>query len=127
MMQSRETQMGMATKYSPRSYGWRLHAGIIGFGLLIVWLDTQFPGWGESILASGAGVGVTILALRRLWTKVWFWIVMVVVIALHVPVTISFKPLADRFQFIFALPFAIFDFVVLMLVFNGIFPKEQGS
>jgi hypothetical protein len=110
--------------YSPRSYGWRLHAGILTFVLLVFALDVRFPGWGEPIIAAGAGIGVAILSLRRLWKNLWFWAGMGVMIALHVPLVITIRPVADRYQFLFALPFAIMDLIFLVLIFNGLFPRE---
>jgi hypothetical protein len=105
---------------SLQSYGWRLHVGILAFAVVVLVLDLRFPGWGEPILAAGAAVGISLLALRRFWTLKRFWTSMAVVTVLHVPMLVAAKPLADRFKFLFALPFALLDLILIMLVLSWI-------
>ena len=82
----------------PVKRSWLIHAVIITWCLLAVSTEHWYPGWSAAIAVGGAVPGLVVRALRRLWHEVWFWMTVVIMAALQVPLMLHVQPYMVRLK-----------------------------
>jgi hypothetical protein len=95
---------------------WPVHVALVTWAIGAISLEHWLPGWGVPVGIGGLVVGLIIHALRRLWHEVWFWATVAIIAVLQVPLMIYVQPYMNRFKLLFALPFAVLDFLVIGVV-----------
>jgi hypothetical protein len=107
--------------------GWRLYVGAVlyvvtGLFITIRW----FPNHYWSALAV---IGVILITLVRFWAfsrKPWFWVTMVPLAALQLPLMLATNQLANRYKGSFIFFLMLFDLFFLDLVLRWISPELRA-
>lgn len=108
--------------------GWAIWAGICAAPLFILFAYLGDPGRGR---AAWVSAGMIALAARLVWdlkNRVWFWVTIVVITLLHVPL-ILFIPWGDQsLPYVALLPMGLLDlgitYGIIRLVENAIAKDE---
>jgi hypothetical protein len=79
-------------------------------------LDRAFLHWGRGPLAAGVAMVIPIIYFRDLWTEVRFWIVILLVGVIQIPVVIGVRGLMEKLKFPFMLAFGILDCTLVAVV-----------
>jgi hypothetical protein len=113
---------------------WALLAAVCTSPLFIVFAYFDDPGRGQAAWVSAGAIAVAARFLWDLRTRVWFWITIVVIVLLHVPLIILIPWQAKQLTYVALLPAGLLDFAVaygiLRLVENlveRIRPSEQPA
>lgn len=111
----------------PISRLFRVALVIVGLsmGLLSAWLNGRLHGWGLPTLTAAAGVVIPTIYYRPQWRHRWFWLVVIPIAVLQVPMIIVAKPLMDQLKFVALTVFAILDGCLVAVVVNWVSPKSQ--
>ena len=107
--QSRRDQH--ASKYSDNK--WTLIAFLAGVTLFILFVRLGEPGKGR---AAGVAAGMLVITVRTRWDlrkHVWFWAVIVVLTAAHVPVILRVHWPFMTMPAVSLLPFAMLDWAIM--------------
>jgi hypothetical protein len=108
--------------------GWRLYLGVALYAVTgLVVTMRWFPNYYWSALAV---IGVILLTLMRFWAfsrKPWFWVTMVPLAALQLPLMLTTNQLANRFKGSFIFFLMLFDLFFLDLVVRWISPELRAE
>jgi hypothetical protein len=75
----------------------------------------------------GAVILLPTLKYRRYWSETWFWMTMLALSTLQVPLAILARPRMDELKFGFNLLFATIDIFLVAVVVNWVRPTEEYS
>jgi hypothetical protein len=92
--------------------------------LLLGFFSHALGGWG---LPAGIAVAVILiptLKYQRYWHEVWFWMTMLGMSVIQVPLVILARPLMDQLKFGFNILFATADVFLVAVAVNWVRPKD---
>lgn len=101
-------------------------AKVVGIpvGLLLGFFSDSLRGWGLPGAIAGAAIVIPVLKYRRYWHDAWFWMTMLGMSVLQVPLVILARPLMDQLKFAFNILFATVDVFLVAVAVNLIRPKD---
>jgi hypothetical protein len=76
--------------------------------------------WGRAPIAVGIAMIAPVIGYRDFWNEARFWISVLLLGAVQVPLAVAVSPLMERFGFPFMFTFAIFDSVLVVLAISWV-------
>jgi hypothetical protein len=104
--------------------------GKMMLGILVVFLsffnDPLFHGWGLPAGVAVAAIGIPLFMYRSYWQGTWFWLTLLALLVLQVPLVIACRPLMDQLKFGFNILFATLDVFLVAIAVNWVRPKGEN-
>jgi hypothetical protein len=106
---------------------WSTRVLLTALALFLGFFSHALGGWGLPVGVVGAAILIPVLKYQRFWHRLWFWLTIIALSILQVPLVILTRPLMDEFKLGFNLLLATVDGIFVILVVNWIRPKEDNS
>ena|SRR3989442_4548090 len=105
---------------------WSLKGPILVLVLLLGFFDHTLH-WGRAPFAAGLAMVIPIIGFRDFWNEGRFWITVVLLGLVQVPLVIEVRPLMERLKFPFMFTFGIFDCVLVALAISWVCSEHNGK
>jgi hypothetical protein len=83
--------------------------------------------WGRAVFAAGVAMAFPIIGFRDFWTDGRFWITVILLGVLQVPLVIAVLPLLEQLKFPFMLMFGILDGFVVVVIISWVCSDERSG
>src|SRR6516162_10185307 len=84
--------------------------------------------WGRAPVAAAAAVILPIIGFRNYWNEVRFWITVLLLGAIQVPIVLLINPIMEEVKFPFLFAFGVLDCVLVALAIFWICSKvDEGN
>jgi hypothetical protein len=108
--------------------GWRLHAGIWCFGIggAIVTMYVC-PAYFWPIVAAAGAIGLILLRFWNFSTRAWFWMAMVPLAILQIPLIVISRDVGAKWSWLFGFFFMLADILMMDTVIKWVSPELKRS
>lgn len=113
-------------KARPR-LGWDFKVVFLSVMLLLGLFSHAFNGWGDACAAAMAGLIVPIYGFREFWNRGQFWIAVVLLATIQVPLVIVVRSWIERGGFISMLSLGIADGLFVTVVIFFVCSRSGGE
>jgi hypothetical protein len=96
---------------------------LVAGAVLLGFFNDALGGWGLPAAVGAAVILIPVLQYRRYWHGRWFWLSMVALSIVQIPLIFLGRPLMDEFRFAFNLVFGVADLCWVVVVINWVRPK----
>jgi hypothetical protein len=117
--------MRMDSEKRTNPISWPSRIVLATIAVLLGWFNHSLGGWGLPAGVVGAVILLPTLKYRRYWGETWFWLTMLALSILQVPLVILVRPLMDELKFGFNLLFGTIDIFFVAVVVNWVRPTEE--
>ena len=117
--ESDTTLKGSAHNPNQRSQGWQtvntwsFKGPLLVIAVLAGFFDHALH-WGRAPIAAGVAMIIPIIGFRGLWSETRFWITVVLLGVLQIPVVIAVQPVMEQFKFPYMLLFGVIDCALII-------------
>ena len=87
---------------------WAIKGPLLLIAVLLGFFEHDLR-WGRGSFAAGMAMILPIIGFRGLWNEVRFWITVILLGAIQVPLVIEMNPLIEKFRLPLAIAFTIVD------------------
>lgn len=105
---------------------WSFKGPVLVLALLLGFFDHALH-WERAQFAAGVAMLVPIFGFRDLWNEARFWITILLLGVLQVPLVMAVRPLAEQLKFPLMLTFGIFDCAVIIAVVSWVCSEGNGE
>jgi hypothetical protein len=119
--------MHMSQLEQKQSKPWWLHVLAIAIGLVACLCIVRYGyAWGGSIAAAaGALIFPAIIYYRKGGKPHRFWVTVMLLTLVQIPLVIAVRPLVEQFQLVFMIVFAVADCVFVAFALNWMCSREK--
>jgi hypothetical protein len=110
---------------NPLSWGAKAVIGVVA--VLLGFFSHDLAGWGVPAGVASAAIVIPILMKRRYWRETWFWMTMLAMSVLQIPLIILARPLMDQMKFAFNIVFGTADVFVVAAALNFVCPYRSSD
>jgi hypothetical protein len=103
---------------------WSIKVVLSVAAVLLGYFSHAMGGWGLPTAVAGAAIVLPILKYKQYWDGLWFWMTILAMSAIQVPLVILFRPVMDQLKFGFNILFATVDVFLVAVAVNWVRPKE---
>ena len=104
---------------------WSIKGPILLLALLLGFFDHVLH-WGRGPFAAGLAMIIPIIGFRDFWNSGRFWVTIVLLGVLQVPLVIGVKPLMEQLKFPFMFTFGMLDCALVALAISWVC-SERGK
>lgn len=105
---------------------WSIKGPLIILALLLGFLGGALN-WNSAPFAAGVAMVIPIIGFRDFWNEVRFWITVVLLGALQVPLVFFVRPLIERLKFQFMFTFGVFDCALMVLALSWVCSENENT
>jgi len=105
---------------------WAVKGPILIMACLLGFFDHELH-WGRAVFAAGLAMTIVTIGFRASWNEVRFWITLVLLGVLQVPLVLLVSPMMEQLKFPFMFVFGIVDTAVLGLAISWVCSQHDGK
>jgi hypothetical protein len=92
---------------------------------LLGWFSHALGGWGLPAAVAAAAIAGPTLKYRRYWHRAWFWLTILGMSIIQVPLVVLARPVMDQLKFGFYVLFVTVDAFLVAVAVNWIRPRDD--
>lgn len=105
---------------------WSFKGPLLVLALLLGFFDHSLH-WGRAPFAAGLAMIIPIIGFRDFWNKSRFWVTVVLLTILQIPIVIGLGPLIEQLRFPAMLTFGILDCAVMIVAVSWVCSRGGGG